>query len=476
MAIGFPPSYTQEYSINDYSKEDFFAIIIEAFKRLKWVYTIFNSDELIAQTSMSWESWGESITVRSEYDTFVFRSECSGQIIDWGKNKRNLARLSSKINEIISEWDADELANHVELYKNSIQQLNINGEIQDNNKVLYPNKGVYISIILIGINFFVFVLMLLNGVHFLTPNTLNLLNWGANFGPNILEGEYWRLFTACFIHIGFVHLLMNVYALYYIGSILEPYLGKFRFLSAYIFAGITSSLISVCWHENSISAGASGAIFGMYGVFLALISCKVFDKTIKRGHFLSILLFVIYNILYGLQANSGIDNAAHIGGLVSGIFIGFLMVPSLKKENIKYAYIYSGILFSALLVSIPMISRNLSNDVSVFQKNMIQFVELERKALEIYSLPENTPNDKILVRLQDGLKNWQEAEELLKSTKSLNLPDLLHQRNDKLLNYTQLRIQSFKLLNNLIIEEDEKYLKEIEEINAKMEEILNGLN
>jgi rhomboid protease GluP len=110
--------------------------------------------------------------------------------------------------------------------------------------------------------------------------------------------------------------------LLYIGLLLEPYLGKTRFLTAYLISGIAASMTSLWWNDLTISAGASGAIFGMYGVFLALLSTNLLDKSVKKVLFTSIAVFAGYNILNGLKSNSGIDNAAHIGGLISGLIIG----------------------------------------------------------------------------------------------------------------------------------------------------------
>jgi rhomboid protease GluP len=172
--------------------------------------------------------------------------------------------------------------------------------------------------------------MLISGVHILLPENQDLLNWGANFRPMTLEGQWWRLFTACFLHIGILHLLLNMYALLYVGLLLEPYLGKTRFLAAYLISGIAASMTSLWWHDFTISAGASGAIFGMYGVFLALLTTNLLDKSVKKALLTSIAVFVGYNILNGLQPNSGIDNAAHIGGLISGLIIGYAFVPSLR--------------------------------------------------------------------------------------------------------------------------------------------------
>src|SRR5689334_12007874 len=92
-----------------------------------------------------------------------------------------------------------------------------------------------------------------------------------------------RMITNVFVHIGILHLLFNMYGLYFVGRFLEPMLGKVRYITAYFCAGVIASLVSLYWHrnENIVSAGASGAIFGMYGVFLALLTTHLIPKSVR---------------------------------------------------------------------------------------------------------------------------------------------------------------------------------------------------
>ncbi len=138
--------------------------------------------------------------------------------------------------------------------------------------VFKPAKDYFITPIILNINLFIFLLMAMMGVSMVQPDSGSLLTWGANYGPLTLAGEWWRLISSCFLHIGVVHLLMNMYAFLLIGAQLEPRLGKLRFSVAYLLTGIIASGTSLWWHRHTISAGASGAIFGMYGVFLAMLT------------------------------------------------------------------------------------------------------------------------------------------------------------------------------------------------------------
>lgn len=126
-------------------------------------------------------------------------------------------------------------------------------------------------------------------------------------------------------------MLMNTFALLYGGMYLEPLLGKVRFAAVYVLTGIVAGLASIWIHPYSVGVGASGAIFGIYGAMLAILTTNYLRKTWRTTLRRSLLLFVIYNLVMGLQGNT--DNAAHIGGLISGLAIGYALYPGLKKEE-----------------------------------------------------------------------------------------------------------------------------------------------
>lgn len=196
---------------------------------------------------------------------------------------------------------------------------------------LKPKEGYYIAPILIYINIAVFIIMMVAGLGFMSFKGQDLLIWGANFRPSTMDGEWWRLLSSTFLHGGLMHLLFNMYGLLFVGMFLEPVLGKTKFLVSYLVAGILASVASLWWYEATISVGASGAIFGMYGLFLAFMLTKIFHPDFSKSFLLSTVVFVGFNLLMGLTG--GIDNAAHIGGLISGFIIGLVLTPILNKEG-----------------------------------------------------------------------------------------------------------------------------------------------
>ncbi|MFX3623828.1 MAG: rhomboid family intramembrane serine protease [Ectobacillus sp.] len=170
-----------------------------------------------------------------------------------------------------------------------------------------------------------------------STSTATLVTFGAKYNPLIIQGEWWRFFTPMFLHIGFLHLLMNTVALYYIGSQVERILGNIRFIIVYLFAGFSGSVLSFVMSDD-VSAGASGAIFGCFGalVYIARTYSKVFSKTVMQ----SVLTLIGVNLIFGFVV-PGIDNAGHIGGLIGGFLAAaFVHVPKRKLPFFKRAGIF----------------------------------------------------------------------------------------------------------------------------------------
>jgi len=339
-----------------------------------------------------------------------------------------------------------------------------------------PVKGFFVTPILIGINILVFILMVVNGVSFISPDSESLLAWGANFRPMTLDGQWWRLITNCFLHIGILHLLLNMYALMYIGSLLEPYLGTLKYLLAYLLTGIAASMASLWWHDLTVSAGASGAIFGMYGVFLAMLTTNLIEKEQRKDLLTSIGIFVVFNLLYG--AKGGIDNAAHIGGLISGLLIGYAFIPGLKKpEAKKLQYLTMAAVTIVLLVGSFIVYRQLPNDILKFDNKIKEVAALEQKALDIYKTLDQLPKEQQLAAIKDkGIPAWKEGIVLLEQTGKLDIPKAIQERNSKLKTYFKHWLSSYELLYKKIAEDTIQYDEELASINKQIEAIQKELN
>lgn len=176
----------------------------------------------------------------------------------------------------------------------------------------------FFTYIFLAIQCVMFILMELNGG---SQNIETLIRFGAKYNLLIDAGQWWRLITPIFLHIGFLHLLMNSVALYYIGIQVEKIFGSVRFFFLYIISGMVGVYASYLMNP-AIAAGASGAIFGCFG---ALLYVSIIYKDILSKELMSSVVGIIgINLVFGLIMNN-VDNAGHIGGLIGGIIIAAIV-------------------------------------------------------------------------------------------------------------------------------------------------------
>jgi rhomboid protease GluP len=187
--------------------------------------------------------------------------------------------------------------------------------------------------VLVILNCLVFAYTVFAGAGLMAVNAPLLVKFGTNFGPLTLNGQWWRLFTSLFLHFGLFHLALNMWALWNVGQLAERLYGSPYFLVLYIFAGLCGSLLSLYWHPNLNSAGASGAIFGVLGALFAfMVNPKTrIPASIAAAERNSALIFIFYNLINGF-ALANIDNAAHIGGLLGGMAMGWLLARPVDVE------------------------------------------------------------------------------------------------------------------------------------------------
>ena len=190
------------------------------------------------------------------------------------------------------------------------------------DKLRFFYKKSKVTFILLAIMLIYFIFMTLNGG---TTDTRVLVRYGAMFPVYVVAyGEYYRFITAIFIHIGLTHILFNAYALYVFGPQIEMLMGPRKYLLFFLLTGIGGNIVTFFFSFNSVSAGASGSLFGLLGAFLYLIH--------RRPHIItpqgrkSILQLVGINLLMTVIVPS-ISVSAHVGGLVMGYFLSYIFKP-----------------------------------------------------------------------------------------------------------------------------------------------------
>jgi rhomboid protease GluP len=210
-----------------------------------------------------------------------------------------------------------------------------------------------VTILFIALNVVVFLLMVAFGASFTRPDQGSVLAWGGSQGFRVFANhEYWRLLTANYVHWGVVHLLLNMYCLWGLGQLAELFYPRRDYYLLYTYTGIAGSILSVALHPfYVVSAGASGAVFGVAGVLLT---------TLKYGHlplpaptrnalFKSILQFAGINLVMGFLVLR-VDNAGHLGGLLSGLLVGAVMgkhldggEPSASYRTLAWLGLWAGL-------------------------------------------------------------------------------------------------------------------------------------
>lgn len=243
-----------------------------------------------------------------------------------------------------------------------------------------------VTLLLIGGNALIFLLMLNAGAGLLESNNGVQLAWGANFGPATQDGQWWRLGSALFLHFGLIHIAMNLWALWDGGRLVERIYGHLRFALIYFVSGLSGNLLSLVIQGNdAVSGGASGAIFGIYGALLIYVwrERKLLDPHDFRWLFWAGSAFTCVSIGLGLIV-PGIDNSAHIGGLLAGVLLGMLFGrPVLSEKPWPSALRWAAglmwtIVVSGLITHIPPPSYRWSDEIAA-RTEIREFLERETR-------------------------------------------------------------------------------------------------
>ncbi|WP_337034648.1 rhomboid family intramembrane serine protease [Paenibacillus illinoisensis] len=204
--------------------------------------------------------------------------------------------------------------------------------------IRYENWRSYLKFfpltsILLVANVVMFILLAANGG---STNTMTLLRFGALTNHELFSGEWWRYFSSIFLHAGFSHLLFNSFALVVFAPPMERLLGSVRYGLLYLGSGVLGNVLALAWYnsagEITISVGASGAIYGIYGAFLyvALFQRTMMDEASRKTLYTLLAFGIIFSF-----AMSGINWMAHLGGLLGGFFIYGLLIRLWRPRKFR---------------------------------------------------------------------------------------------------------------------------------------------
>jgi len=493
------PSQKQEFSFPGKTTEQLLQLAYGTFLELEWTPKYAGPDAIIGYTPRSLSRYEDEVLIEAKDGAIVVTSSLvHNEAFDMmGKNKKHIRDFITAFDKINSSEIKPEWAERIEKLRQQTVET-VTNEVNESEKIdkvmNLSGANLYVTYGIIAINVIVFILMAIDGAEIFSVTDGHVhTKWGSNVTALTLSGDWWRLITSTFIHFGIIHLAMNMYALYTVGIYLEPMLGKAKYIAAYLCTGIIAGIISLWWHTDGVnSAGASGAIFGMYGVFLALLFTNLIPKQMRSALLQSIGIFVVFNIVYGMR--SGIDNAAHVGGLLSGLVIGFVFYLLLKREdkiaksNIVLAAIISATILSAwLYLNSPGNKKSQQErqavinekdqmrfaDTEVYNNKMKAFGELEVEALAPFN--EQPPLNAVeLSKKLSTVSNekWQRALEVLEKAKTYNVSEKQKKQAEILIEYVLARQQELKIIvavaNNGSLENN----KQMDAINKKISDLL----
>jgi rhomboid protease GluP len=339
---------------------------------------------------------------------------------------------------------------------------------------------VSVTSVLLALNVAIFGLMLAWGIAPMQPAIDSLIQWGANYGPKTTQGEWWRLFTCMFLHIGVLHLLFNMIALWNIGGFMERLLGSTGFLVLYLMAGLLGSVASVAWNPFVVSAGASGAIFGLYGGLLAFL---VRHRALQQHAFLAALrtntlAFLGYNLVYGF-VQQGIDMAAHLGGLAGGFVCGCVLTPSPPfgaRSRHQGRSVLVGVMGLALIIGLSDLLPR-AEDV---EARLQQFASLDSTTLATFNraitqLQQGKLSEAEMVRIleQEVLPPWRAQRAVLQHLTVLSrLPTRQKRLVATLVEYMTARQEGWELLREGLRQHDPRALKGANEKQRQADEVI----
>lgn len=300
---------------------------------------------------------------------------------------------------------------------------------------LTPHIWVTPACLLANVAYFLF--MFSQGTDFLLPQIPDLLKWGANYPPLTWGGEPWRLLTSIFMHCGVIHLTLNMWALWSAGRMFERLVGSVGFFIIYMASGIAGGLASAWWNGDVVSAGASGAIFGVLGAFASFIWNRADSFPLRALTQLrsSLAMCIGYNLLFGASI-PGIDQAAHIGGLITGLILGLVLSQPLDQftaqrriqKNLIAAAI-SILALGALIIQHPPPPPDLFKELEIYFDLVPPTIKKFQDSVQAFNEKKLTQKQLADLLEKEILPPWDRVTKHMESLK--NVPrghrELMHQ-------------------------------------------------
>lgn len=499
MAWGISPKKTVTVPLGDLGTEKYLAIVFSAFENLNWKVSYIDEKGLIAYTPISWESYSEQVTVEIKNNQAYLKSECVGYqgfLTDYGKNEKNIELLINEIEYAAFHFKADEEGNISKFKENFYQHPGINpnytplgakDKLTHLGSIFVPKKNYQVVPWLIIINCVVYVLQIITLLALTVAFSLRHRNqitrdaaedvvkmiYGGIERNLVLNGQYWRLITTCFSHANFVHLFFNMLALAYIGSIIEGRVGKWNFLGLYIITGVCASLASIGYRYEGMGVGASGAIMGLFGIFIAYLCTSFFDKKARTAFLISTCIVVALSLY---PSEDRVDYAAHFGGFISGFILGLFSFWAYTKNEKPARYLIRLVSYSLIfIVAISTLAFIPKYDIPNYNKRR-ENVTTDLNQISSYFYSNDYKGisraEKISLLEEKVLPLIKKDRLLVKELRMASLPKDLQKEASVYFNFFEKKLKVYELLYKEYKTEDPQFRKQIDQL---MKEI-NKLN
>ena len=331
---------------------------------------------------------------------------------------------------------------------------------------------VWVTTSLVAINSAILVAMTIAGVDPWTPSVDDLIAWGANYAPYTTGGHWWRLLASTFVHSGAPHLVVNMAVLWQIGSLVERLLGHRAFLAMYLISCLCGSVASIAWNPYVASVGASGAVFGVYGVLVAYLvrnpDSIPREVVVRRLRSAAILIGV--NILFGLLVPV-IDLAAHVGGLVAGFAGGLFMARPIAPEPARGSVERELMLLGVGLTVVMGVSAVLPRAFDL-RAEMKEFHEMQTSTAATFNAAlerrqTRQLSDPAFAQIIDGqvLPPWREHQRRLRALRGV--PRAQTKWINKVMPYIALRERAWSTLVEALRTNDTAKASEAEALSKK---------
>lgn len=442
ISWGYSPKIEKYIPLGEFPADRYLIVAKQAVENLGWKLSHLSETGLIAYTGFSLQSYSEEISIRIVSNFAIVKSECIGvQMLfnDYGKNALNLDKFFHEFEYVefhLKEIWKERLEEFHEYISTQDETYFERAPLTAKNKIknvfylFAPRSGYIVTPIILNLNVFYWLFggvvaglyLGITGRHPESADEIYLL-MGGNNRSLVLDGQVWRLLSSIFMHLDFSHLFLNMYALVYIGLMIENKYGSWKTLTIYLWSGIVSALSSLVFHdERWIMMGASGAIMGMFGAFLALLLSKSLEKNATRALLISTLFLVAIMLVNGLTSTR-VDNAAHIGGLLWGFVIGSIFTQwSFIRLNVVVRHVTALVLTAGIGLAVFFLTPNYQK--KEFSALREKFVQNSESFNGIFRIERDLPVEEKLKKVQhSGIEVWKKNLKLVTEMEGLVLDE-----------------------------------------------------